>query len=634
MKAAILLLFVFFFTFLSQKTIAQEKKAKDDLAMCESYYTDSSLFDKAVFYGKKALKKAVNHKDKLKIGLALKYIGLAYSKNYIDFDSAKIYLTKAESFCKKNGLKNEIPEIQLGIGRNYLLSGNIDQASTIFYSVLKIFEQKKDIRLRAITEKEIGRMFLIQNKYDLALTQFKKAYKLWNEAKDYTGASYEYLNISTVLMFQKKYKESLNMVKKSIKIYPNLKSGYGYSRYMNRLSVTYLAINDFPRALEICKKELLHAKKLNLRIETQDLIRNLGYIYLQMGNIEAAKKMFPDVQANIKRYNSTLGRSFDYKYLSDVSFAAGDYKEAYSNLELSKQYQDSVLIESSQNKILELKEIYESEKKDQVINNLENEKKLARYQFYWIFSIVIIISLMLLLIMNYFRAKYKREKHVKEVEFLENEKKIKGLEIQILHAQMNPHFVFNCLTAIEHLFMKGDRILANSKLNSFSHLLRMSIDHVKHNFVSLENELIFLKYFVDLEQLQFKEEFGYRVINNCGESLSDIEIPSMILQPFVENAINHGFKNKKTDCLLIIELNEENNILLVNINDNGVGREEAGRIKKMSNFNHVSKGLFLVNEKIQALKDISGLEVKIETIDLIDSLNNSMGTRVNISIPI
>jgi LytS/YehU family sensor histidine kinase len=237
-------------------------------------------------------------------------------------------------------------------------------------------------------------------------------------------------------------------------------------------------------------------------------------------------------------------------------------------------------------------------------------------------------------IANYLINKFKREKtaanHQKEIVELETGKKIKALEIQILYAQMNPHFVFNCLTAIQHLFLSGDRQNANSKLNSFSRLLRLSIDHVKNDYVTLDSELKFLKHYIDLEQLQFKEAFKFELINNIEEDLEDVSIPSMMLQPYVENAINHGLKSKKEARVLTMTLNElENNIEII-IEDNGIGRVEAAKIKANSSHQHESRGLSLVHEKILALKDLYGDDVLVTTSDLIDEQNNPCGTRVNI----
>ena len=211
---------------------------------------------------------------------------------------------------------------------------------------------------------------------------------------------------------------------------------------------------------------------------------------------------------------------------------------------------------------------------------------------------------------------------------LESFKKIKSLEIQILSAQMNPHFVFNCLSAIQHLFLKGNKAEANAKLSNFSKLLRLSIDHVKNDFIPLESELTFLKYYIDLEQLQFEDAFQYTLLNNCKDALDNLQIPSMILQPYVENAINHGLKNKNDTKTLTISIDAEDTFIIVTIEDNGIGRIKAQEIKAESTHNHVSRGLTLVQEKIEIIMDLYNEFIDVKTIDKFSPDNQPNGTKV------
>jgi hypothetical protein len=227
----------------------------------------------------------------------------------------------------------------------------------------------------------------------------------------------------------------------------------------------------------------------------------------------------------------------------------------------------------------------------------------------------------------YFRTqKIKKEEEQKT----EINKKFAELELQALQAQMNPHFVFNALSAIQNFILNNDAQEATDYLSRFSRLMRLFLESSRNKYIALSEEKILLDYYIQLEQLRFKDKFTYQIILEDGVSL-DTEIPSLLLQPFVENAINHGlvYKNDNDGYLNII-FKKENNKLICIVDDNGIGRKEAAAIKNKSLKPYKSRGTEITEERLRSLELIESTKIEIDILDKIDLNLIPKGTKVTI----
>lgn len=212
-------------------------------------------------------------------------------------------------------------------------------------------------------------------------------------------------------------------------------------------------------------------------------------------------------------------------------------------------------------------------------------------------------------------------------------KKFAELELQALQAQMNPHFVFNAMNAIQNYIAQQDVHKANSYLSEFGKLMRMFLDSTRKKYIYIEEEIELLQLYLKLEKLRFREKIT--VIFDVDPDLEqDIEIPSMILQPFLENAINHGLSHKAENGTLTISMIQEENRVKITIEDDGIGREAANKIKQKSFKGYESYGMKIVEERLATLDMIDDYKIKIDITDLKDETNKPLGTRVTVQIPI
>ena len=214
------------------------------------------------------------------------------------------------------------------------------------------------------------------------------------------------------------------------------------------------------------------------------------------------------------------------------------------------------------------------------------------------------------------------------------EKKFAELELQALQAQMNPHFIFNALQAIQEFIFDKDELLANRYLVKFSRLMRLFLESSKEKYILLCDEIQLLSLYLELEKMRFSDKFDYIITINPDIAIDLLEIPSMLFQPFVENAINHGLVHKKSKGLLSITIMQEKNDLVCLIEDDGIGRKKARELKQKSYQSYKSRGMKLVQERQNVINFIENANIKINIKDLYDEDDQALGTAVQIRIRI
>jgi len=213
--------------------------------------------------------------------------------------------------------------------------------------------------------------------------------------------------------------------------------------------------------------------------------------------------------------------------------------------------------------------------------------------------------------------------------------KIAETEMTALRAQMNPHFIFNCLNSIKLYTLENDSATASEYLTKFSQLIRLVLENSRSEKVTLEKEIETLKLYIEMEAMRFKNKVRYCVKIDKNIDAAYIEIPPLLIQPYVENAIWHGLMHKKEGGLVNIHIAiEDEHLLHVEISDNGVGRATAEEYKSKSVTKQKSFGLKMTSERIDVINQLYQTNTSVKIIDEKDALNNACGTKVIIKIPI
>jgi len=252
----------------------------------------------------------------------------------------------------------------------------------------------------------------------------------------------------------------------------------------------------------------------------------------------------------------------------------------------------------------------------------------------WIFRLtVVLLAIALLWSIIFFRIKAIKRKHEVDKKMLGIEKQVFELEQKALQLQMNPHFVFNSLNAIQNFVLSNNTDKAVNYLAKFSHLMRMILANSTVSYISLKDELQAITYYMDLEKLRFDDKFDYEIKIDTDIDPGFILIPPMLLQPYIENAIIHGFVNSPQPGRLEITLESLSpGSLHCVILDNGIGREKATEIRAQSGIKRQPRGMIITQERLEILNKQGRKNYAVHVTDLKDQYGNASGTRVELTI--
>jgi ligand-binding sensor domain-containing protein len=223
----------------------------------------------------------------------------------------------------------------------------------------------------------------------------------------------------------------------------------------------------------------------------------------------------------------------------------------------------------------------------------------------------------------------------KEWEKIRVQQKISDLEQRAQRAQMNPHFIFNCLNSIQNFIIQNDIETTNQYLTEFAGLIRQTLDNSDKKSITIKNEIRYLSNYLELEKMRFVHRFNFHIEVDKGINTDDVQLPVMFLQPYIENSVHHGLRHRKDDQGIVrIQFQQNETYLTCIVEDNGVGRTRAMAFKSSFDPVHLSKGTVLNMERMSTLNQYYDEKMTIETIDIYNGRNEAAGTRVVIHFPI
>ncbi len=254
--------------------------------------------------------------------------------------------------------------------------------------------------------------------------------------------------------------------------------------------------------------------------------------------------------------------------------------------------------------------------------------------FYQTFWFQFVVGLLIVIIGVTILWLYSRSIRSKEREKSEISKRIANLELMALRAQMNPHFIFNTLSSIQHFISGNNSEEALKYLSKFAKLMRVILDNSKKKFISISDEIKAISLYLDLEKLRFKDKFEYEIVIDPSIDPEYDEMPSMLVQPYLENAVLHGIAHKQEKGQIIINLFEENEFLVCCVEDNGVGRKKATEIRSTQTKYHKSQGMSITEDRLQIINKVNDSDLSVSIEDIYPDKEGETGTRVKIYVPL
>lgn len=531
-------------------------------------------------------------------------------------DSALIYAKKLNYFfgiAEANRIK--------GVGLYYL--SDTEKAVKSYVEALKYFKVLNDKKNEARVYNNFGNLYKEIN-YNKALVYYKKALSIANTLKIDEFTAGIYLNIATILRFQGNYKISLKYLEISKEIFAKTGDTINFITSLQNSGVSYYKLNDFETAKKRLFEAITQAKKHDLYKVIVGSNLALASIYLEQADyfkteisinegIKYSRMMGDNTSVNYylyKAYELEVKRK-NYpkalKYLKEVHY--------HDSLQLSRNLSDNIGKTSSH--YLQLQKIQENEL-------TIAKQKFKETQYWWLITLIISIVLLAALIgtvIFYFFQKRKQKKELK----IQNT--IATLEQKALQAMMNPHFVFNVINTIQYFIGINESKAANQILTGFARLMRKHLEICLKNNITLFEEIQYLNLYLSLEKIRFAEKMSYSINIDDAIDAEEIIIPSLLIQPFIENAMWHGLLPKEDGGWIQINFIRIDNLLSIKILDNGIGISNSSKSKAPGQ--HTSRGLELIHERVHLLNKINKTSIHISQTQTGDS-----GTEVIISIPI
>jgi tetratricopeptide (TPR) repeat protein len=481
----------------------------------------------------------------------------------------------------------------------------------------------------AIANNSIGNIYLLLGKYNWALTHFNKSLEIEKRNHNLLGLAINYQNIGGVYEKKKDWDKAYKFYKLSLKYNDSINSRIGKIICNTSLANLFYIQNKPKKANELILPIVKMAENQGDKYYIADVYLHYGRILSALDSLDKATNLLMKSLQISKEKNIPSISSDVYKELSLVKEKQKNYNEALGYAKLYSQEQKKIFNEKNRQLVADLVLKQIQKENDFKINELHQEKnlisrKLKKSQD----SINFLIALFILLFILGFIL-YKQYK-------LNHQQKLMNLQQSLLRAQMNPHFIFNSLNSIKLFIIHNRSKDAISFLSKFAKLIRAILHSTQEKETTLAEEIEMIKLYVSIENTRLDNSIIFNMKIDPQLDISNIIIPSFLTQPFIENALWHGLSQKsegerKLD--IIIEKKGEDS-LIIKIEDNGIGREKAKKIKKSRIFNTKSVGVHLSNERLKLFTKSQPNKYKIHFVDKIDENNNPTGTIVIIEIPL
>lgn len=594
-------------------------------------------------------------------GLTETYMNLALSLFYqSNFKRSADACAKLIQLSQKAGDKKAFGEAIAVLGSISFESGHYEKSFEYFNHSLDVFKSINDSYNSAIVLAKIGDLYRLAgddstalNFYFQSLAYPKNSSLIWHPLVDLGDTYYLPEQLDSSLANKEEYMETIKSL--------TIRSNYTTLPKI-RTAEILLASKQYDKALQLFDEELKLSKKNNDKNYVMRLLLDIGRSYEGEKKYAKAFDYSKDLLQNAAGSNTRQYLRDGYQLMFILYDHVHNVDSTYFYYQQYKSMKDSVALGEFSKKLAISKAAAEDGKKEARIELLNKEKLINQQHLQLneqqlksesflkniLISGVLVLLLFGFIIFRNIRLKQKNEANRHEIiekEFtlqkLESERaksemqqKAGELEMQALRAQMNPHFIFNCLNSINRFIIANNAEMAADHLTKFAKLIRIVLQQSGKPFIPLEDELYCLQLYMDLEALRFEVPFSYEIHTNEID-ISTTTIPSLLLQPFVENAIWHGLQgNGNVKGNIAINMSLQNGILHCKIIDNGIGRSRANKLIKKSENYKTSLGIKLTEHRLQLIDPSKRERMGITISDVRNDCGEIAGTCVDIKIPV
>ena len=505
-----------------------------------------------------------------------------------------IYLNQPEEsaaiFTECEGLAIQIKSDELTLqvyiyGYHFYSESDTARAGEYLYKAVELATQSGSVYYKAYALLHLGTLNTILQNNDVALGFFQESLVLFKQQKLNICMADNRMCQFNVYYRNQNFERAIECLRDAIEWGADCGWDHKIAICYGNLSAVYLRLERYEEARAAAQKDIEMSTRLNNMYNVGVATYRLGKIEAALGNTAKAIELLTQSVTIRKNRITNTQLVHVYEELYPLHAMAGDYKSAFE----------------VQSELMKLKvDLLNAEKAK------ENEAQRAHYEA------------------------GKRETELREAKLQQTESELKALK-----AQMNPHFIFNALNSIQEIFFLGDKRLANKHLARFSQLMRNILRASGKKTITLQEEVSMLQEYLELEALRFGEQFEHAITVDDEVDTYTLDVPPMVVQPFVENAVKHGLLHKEGHRKLEIKIgfNEQLQSINVVVADNGIGRKASTEINRHRT-GHESFSTSAIEKRFEILNSGNGNSHSFTYHDILSPTGEPLGTEVSIVLPV
>ncbi len=596
---------------------SSENENKVDALVELARFYQTSYPDSVLKYGQLAFNAATRLSYNQGKAAGLWAIGLGYRLSAKYPESLEAFYS-AKKLATISGSKELRAEINMGIGGVYYYQNVTDSALLYFVNAAESFEELGLEKRLAATYSNLGIIMNANKENDKALRYFHKALHYAEKSKQLSSWLPVLVNLATYYKAIDQYDSALYYANACYIIAKQNSQPLGMARALMILPGVYSKLKLFDQALSLSNEGIKIFTTLGDSSRLKSLIYEKAVALRGLGFNKRSLNLCDSLLLNLDDSQSI--KEYTYLLASEI---LSDLEQPEKALQYHKEFFElytNASIESQKNLISELEIKYDTERKSREITELNTKAKIQELliqQQNWVLVggiIFALISIGLILLVN------RQRSLVKENRMLE-------LEQRFLRSQMNPHFIFNALGAIQKFIIKSNPIEGASFISKFGALMRQFLNHSRQNYISIEEEVKTLTNYLTIQQLRFdnKFDFSIRVDDQIDQEFT--MIPPLLAQPFIENSLEHGINSKdelgKIEILFLYKGGE----IILKIVDNGIGLTNSHTL------GHESLATKITQERLELLQRMKN-PTRLTIKDQYDAMGNVIGVEVRMGVPI
>ena len=554
--------------------------------------------------------------------------------------------------------RNSAGQAFFWMSRLYKVAGDYEGALAVMRRGRQYYPAGADSEARAPWLSEMGDAHRLLGNYDSAMYYLEGFQNSDNIPNNFGKVSLGYLYVD-----MKEYSKAKSLI---LPYYQNLKTINRITNpivnSLNILGNASLGEKKYEQALQYAKEAQAYLKQMKVRTMMIDNYKLLSVIYDKMNKTDSAYtylKLYTGLKDSLInrqfyfKLNSLKNESEEQKKTSLIQMLQKDNviknQQLQQQVLLKEQSEAELTLLDKDNEIkdqqLQIKDqkikeqtlLKEQNQSQLTLSGKENKLKDQQLKQQTFIRNALLGGLLLFILLGVFvfrnlSLKRKNEKLAIGKTQAELHQKVSELEMQALRAQMNPHFIFNCLSSINKFVLKNDTDTASDYLTRFSRLIRLVLTNSQLSLIPLSDEIEMLRLYLDMERLRFSDSFDYNIIYANTIEPETIYLPPMLLQPFCENAIWHGLMHKEGQGKLEIMMSIRDGQLQCTITDNGIGKEKAAELKTKSGTKQKSFGLKITTERLALFNNERATHNFYRAEDVLDLEGKVAGTKVILNV--